>query len=138
MTETLRDVNGSLTTLSPHRGFRRFVQAKAKEIGITGSIQRYHHSDVRIQFEGTIPQIKLFIAFLNLCREQGMIENFDGCKQRIEALRYFNDFVVDPDLSCAVVNGGMILKGAFSDGNEFDKVSVCSADFPILLGGDDI
>lgn len=124
--------------LSPHRGFRRFVQAKAKEIGITGSIRRYDHNDVHIEFEGTIAQMKLFIAFLNLCMEQGMIGNSDDNQQRTEALRHFNDFVVAPDVSRTVVNGGTIRKGAFSDGNEFDKVSVYSADYPILLGGDDI
>eukprot|EP01039_Chlorochromonas_danica_P011972 gene11972-13564_t len=56
MTEILRGVDGSLTVLSPHHGFRKFVQAKAMEIGITGSIQRYHHSDVRMRYEGTASQ----------------------------------------------------------------------------------
>jgi len=53
MTEILRGVDGSQTVLAPHHGFRKFVQAKAMEIGITGAIQRYHHSDVRISYEGT-------------------------------------------------------------------------------------
>ena len=35
MTEILRDVNGSLTVLSPHQCFRKFVQAKATEIDST-------------------------------------------------------------------------------------------------------
>ena len=77
--------------------------------------------------------MELFIAFLNLCREQGMIGNFDGNEQRLEVLRHCNDFVIDADFSLTVVDGGMILKGAFSDGN----VSVHLADYRMLLGGDD-
>jgi len=118
MTEILREVNGSLTVLSPHHGFRKFVQAKATEIGITGSIQRYHHSDVRIHYEGTASQITRFIAFLNLCRHQGMIGAVDKYSRTRAEERRFDDFLIDRDFSRTVANGGKVLKGAFSNGDE--------------------
>lgn len=115
MTEILRDVDGSLTVLSPHHGFRKFVQAKAMEIGITGSIQRYHHSDVRMRYEGTVSQIKQFIAFLNMCRRQGMIGSVDQVSSTRAEKRRFHDFLIDRDFSCTEVNGEEVLKGAYSD-----------------------
>ena len=141
MSEVLRDVDGSLTVLSTHRGFRKFVQAKAIEIGITGSIQRYHHSDVRIHYEGTALQIEQFIAFLNLCRHQSMIGAVDKFYRIKADERRFDDFLIDRDFSRTVTNGGKVLKGRYSDGDEYDKVSEYSANSPILLGyqiGDDI
>jgi acylphosphatase len=128
-------VNGSLTKLSPHHGFRKFVQAKAKEMGITGSIQRYHYSDVQIQFEGTIPQMKLFTSFLCLCREQGMIGMFDDYKQNSYAIRLFDDFHIDNEDFCRnAANGGKVIKGPNSDGDEYGNMSEYSANSPMLLG----
>lgn len=134
MSEILRDVNGSLTVLSPHHGFRKFVQAKAIEIGITGSIQRYHHRDVRIQYEGTALQIIQFIAFLNLCRHQGMIGVVDKINRTRAEERRFDDFLIDMDFSRTVTNGGKVIKGLYSDGDEYDKLSEYSANSPMLLG----
>eukprot|EP01033_Poteriospumella_lacustris_P005004 gene5003-3575_t len=128
MAQKLRNVNGSLTVLSPHHGFRKFVQAKTIEIGITGSIQRYHHSDVRMRFEGTASQIKQFITFLNLCRRQGMIGSVDPVSNTRAEKRRFHDFFIDRDFSYTVVNGRIVLTDAYSDGDEYDTVSMYSVD----------
>jgi acylphosphatase len=113
---------------SPYHGFRKFVQAKAMEIGITGSIQRYHHSDVRMRYEGTASQIEQFIAFLNLCRRQGLIDAVDQVSSTRAEKRRFHDFLIDRDFSCTLVNGGMVLADAYSDGDEYDMVSTYSVD----------
>ena len=70
----LTNVNGSLTLLSAFRGFRNFITAKAQEIGITCVIQRYHHRDVYLKFEGTPDEVNLFKKFLHECRNQGISE----------------------------------------------------------------
>lgn len=134
MTEILRGVDGSQTVLAPHHGFRKFVQAKAMEIGITGSIQRYHHSDVRMRYEGTASQVNQFIHFLDLCRGHGMISVVDQVAHHSVEARRFHDFFIDRDFNFTVVNGGRLLKGTYSDGNEFDKVRTNSADLTVLLG----
>jgi len=128
MTEILRGVDGSQTVLAPHHGFRKFVQAKAMEIGITGAIQRYHHSDVRISYEGTASQVNQFIAFLNMCRRQGMIGSVDQVSSTRAEKRRFHDFLIDRDFSCTEVNGEEVLKGAYSDGDEYDTLSTFSVD----------
>ena len=133
---TLISVNGSLTVLSPYVGFRKYVQAKAVEIGITGSIQRCHHHDMRIQFEGTVPQVQQFTQFLSLCVGQGMIETIDPYHQRTQLFRAFNNFAIVRDFSRTVANGGKVIKGECSLGDEYDKLSEFSANIPILLGNE--
>ena len=42
----LRNVNGSLATLSETGGFRKLIRQRAQAIGITGTIQRYVLDDI--------------------------------------------------------------------------------------------
>ena len=101
------------------------------EIGITGSIQRYHHSDVRIQYEGTTSQVIRFIAFLNLCRHQGMMSAMERLSPTTTfGVRRCDDFIIDRDFSRTVANGGKAIKGVYSDGDDYDKLSVYSANYP--------
>jgi acylphosphatase len=70
----LRNVDGSLTTLSATKGFRNYVKAYADKIGVTGLIQRYHHKDVRIWFEGLADQHAQFLEFIKDCINIKMVE----------------------------------------------------------------
>jgi acylphosphatase len=127
------EVNGSLTTLSEHRGFRNFVKAKADELGVTGTIQRYHLKDVMIEFEGTNRQVGEFMHFLQMCSAQEMIQTFtDMIDSRGEFLHYDN-FRILEDLSKPVERGGKVIRGQYSDG-QCDKISEYSGDSPILRG----
>lgn len=71
----LFDVNGCLTSLSEHKGFRNFVKTTADNIGVTGIIQRYHRQDVLIDFEGTDSQVRGFQRFLRECEDQEMVHS---------------------------------------------------------------
>ncbi len=72
----LEDANGKLASLAGHRGFRKYVMVNANAMGITGTIQRYHHTDVIVKFEGCRAELELFIDFLRTCRGQGMLFDF--------------------------------------------------------------
>jgi acylphosphatase len=126
-------VNGSLTTLSEHRGFRNFIKAKADELGVTGTIQRYRHNDVQIEFEGTNQQVGEFLHFLRMCRGQGMIQNFTNITERKGEFLHHDNFQIVTDLSRTVERGGRVIKGQYSD-SQYDKISEYSADSPFLRG----
>jgi hypothetical protein len=55
----LKNANGALASLAGHRGFRKYVVTQAAEIGITGTIQRYHHSDIVVKIEENDEQASL-------------------------------------------------------------------------------
>jgi acylphosphatase len=127
----LVEVNGSLTTLSEHQGFRNFVKAKADELGVTGRIQRYYHNDVLIEFEGTIQQVRELRQFLTRCQGQDMIQTFrDDILSPSDDLM-FDNFKILKDFSRTVERRGNV-KGEYSDG-QFDKISEYSADSPFLI-----
>lgn len=130
---TLVNVNGSMTTLSKNKGFRNYVKAAADHIGVTGTIQRYHHADVKIEFEGTIDAVNEFIAFLKQCRGQGMIEHFADAREDIRRLSLYESFDILTDFSRTVDKGGKVLRGKYSD-QDHDKVSEYSADRPMMRG----
>ena len=75
---TLFEVDGSLATLSVHKGFRRCIQSKAKEFGIGGTILRFDKRDVVVQAEGTHQQLAQFVAFLRVCQQNGMMSRYDA------------------------------------------------------------
>jgi acylphosphatase len=129
----LVEVNGSLTTLSEHRGFRNFVKAKADELGVTGTIQRYHHNDVMIEFEGTIQQVREFREFLRMCQGQDMIQTFANEYLTPSDYLKFENFKILKDFSRTVERGGKVVRGQYSDG-QYDKISEYSADSPFLRG----
>ena len=128
---TLVNVNGSLTSLSSSRGFRNYVKANATAMGITGVIQRYHHNDVRIQFEGTENQVRDFTHFLTACRGQHMIELFEGVSRSSNIIRLYDTFDIITDFSRIVEQGGKVIRGQYSD-PDHDKLSVYSSDQPIM------
>jgi acylphosphatase len=121
----LTDVDGSLTTLSTHRGFRNFVKAKADEIGVTGTIQRYLHSDAIIEFEGTDQRVGEMWVFLRLCHGQGMFQNFGISSERVSNCSRYEDFSILADFT--LEREGKIAKGLYSDGQS-EKLSEYSID----------
>jgi acylphosphatase len=116
-----------------HRGFRNFIKAKADELGVTGTIQRYRHNDVQIEFEGTNQQVGEFLHFLRMCRGQGMIQNFTNITERKGEFLHHDNFQIVTDLSRTVERGGRVIKGQYSD-SQYDKISEYSADSPFLRG----
>eukprot|EP01035_Chromulina_nebulosa_P028732 gene28732-37976_t len=122
----LVEVNGNLTVFSQHKGFRNYIKAKADELGITGTIQRYHHKDVLIEYEGTESQVKDLSEFLNDCNQQGMIERFMDIESQVIVVRFYQRFTIVKDFSRTVDKGGKIIKGAYSD-ELHDKISLYSA-----------
>ena len=129
----LKNANGALASLAGHRGFRKYVVAQAAEIGITGTIQRHHHSDIVVKIEGNNQQFDQFFEFLQNCIGQRMISDFETREEREIRRLHRRDFSIVTDLSRTVDKGGKVIKGPHSD-NEHDKESVSSADSAILLG----
>jgi len=132
----LCEVDGSLATLSEYRGFRRFIQAKATDLGLGGTIQRYDKSDVKVVLEGTKEQVANFVAFLDYCiKTYRMMEKrrFINPMQEVMLAEY-NDFAVVKDHRKQQGRGGTIVKGQFSDGNDYDCVTTSSANSPVLQG----
>ncbi len=124
--------NGQLTSLAGHRGFRKYVMVNANAMGITGTIQRYHHTDVIVKFEGC--KFESSIDFLRTCRGQGMFSDFEDIVSRVAAFRFYNNFFINVDFSRDVANGGKMIKGLYSDDIQYDKQSDYSADSGIMLG----
>jgi hypothetical protein len=108
--------------------------AAANNIGVTGTIQRYHHTDIILTFEGTLDQSRSFLIFLKECHQQGMFTHFRDSTQRGSLFRLYSDFSIIKDFSRTKENGGKVLKGRYSDDSEFDKQSDYSADSGVLLG----
>ena len=123
-------VDGRLTTLSKSIGFRNYVKDVANRSGVTGTIQRYHHLDILINFEGTDLQINVFRAFLRDCQGKGMVQTFVDYSRVSDTGRLFESFTILTDFSRTVEKGGRVLKGPYSN-EEYDKSSVYSADNPI-------
>jgi acylphosphatase len=95
----LCNVNGNLTVFSQHKGFENYIKAKADELGITGTIQRYHHNDVVIEYEGTEIQVKNYSDFLYDCQRQDMINYFTNVENQVVLIRFFREFKIMPDFS---------------------------------------
>ena len=125
----LVEVDGSLTSLSEYKGFRQFFVAKATEIGITGTIQRIVRSNVRIVFEAD-SQLKMdsFTKFLDNCTDMEMIKNCDFESQEyIPVSLRFKNFRILTNFSSRV------LKGNYTEGNDFDNVSVSSSNSEVSM-----
>eukprot|EP01033_Poteriospumella_lacustris_P016472 gene16472-11777_t len=57
-----------------------------------------------------------------------MIGSVDQVSSTRAEKRRFHDFLIDRDFSYTVINGKMVLNGAYSDGDEYDTVSTYSVD----------
>jgi acylphosphatase len=130
----LVEVNGKLTSLSEHKGFRKFVRESAEIVGVTGTIQRYHHNDVKIFFEGPMDAAARFQAYLRHWQQQGMFQTFADYEPKQAVFPLFNSFSIIQDHSRTVERGGTVIKGIYSDGEEFDKFSTYSANSQVLQG----
>ena len=74
----------SLASLSGSGGgFRQYIVSHATEIGVTGTIPRYHHCDVIVCFEGRELQLDEFFYFLHNCLGQGMFDNIVRLDERL-------------------------------------------------------
>ena len=124
---TLEGADGRLTSLSEHRGFRRYVVGNANAIGITGTIQRFHDTTVRMVFEASEVQLDRFVSFLKECSAMGMIRRICGYHQEALDYRLHATFGIVRDFSRTVARGGGVVKGPYSD-DDADKLSVYSAD----------
>ena len=123
----LIDVNGSLASLSEHKGFRKFFVAHANAIGITGTIQRIIQNNVRISVEASSQDIlDNFMVFLNECEEHGMISSHEIESEKAVSLPQ-KTFLIKTDLSKRVE------KGKYSDGDEFEKMSESSSNAEVSM-----
>ena len=132
----LTNVNGKLTSLSEYQGFRKFVKAKAVELHVGGTIQRYHERDVMVVFEGYADDVREFYNFLKRCKMQDMIESFaeihyETLDDMWQMVSENFSFKILKNFSKTVRQGGTIITGRYS-GEDFDKITVFSADSEIL------
>ena len=124
----LENATGKLAIFAGFKGFRKFVQAKANELHITGTIQRYHHYDIKLKLEGTLEQQMAFIDFLDECQDRGMISGIAEYVSREIRYRISRKFVILKDHSRLVDNNGKVHKGDYSDDPDYEKLSLYSAD----------
>jgi len=114
-------------------GFRQYIVSHATEIGVTGTIQRYHHYDVIVCFEGHKLQLDEFFDFLQNCLGQGMFDNIVRLDEREIQRRVWRNFSIVTDHSRTVEKGEKVEKGPHSD-DHHEKNSVSSAGSGIFLG----
>ena len=106
------------------------MKAKADELRVTGTIQRYVGDDVHIVFEGTRDTHFAFLGFLK--SEVGrMIESFENPQETNREFSYYDSFTILCDFSRTEARGGKTRKGMYSN-EEHDKLSTLSADRLIL------
>jgi hypothetical protein len=118
---TLMNVNGRLTKFSESKGFRKYITAHAISFGVTGNIQRYNRSNVRLIFEGIPEQTEPFLEFLEGCVNQEMMEfNYDYYDEATIQRRMCKTFTILKDHSRHVVTG------AYSD-DVYETQSVSSS-----------
>ena len=103
-------------------------------MGVTGSIQRYRHYDIRIYFEGDMEQLDNFFDFLQRCRQQGMLTKFENIVSSEIPLRTQREFFIVVDHSRTTERNGKVKKGPHSDHTEYDKISEYSGDSGAVLG----
>jgi hypothetical protein len=105
----------------------------ATEIGVTGTIQRYHHFDVVVYVEGLLQQLQMFFDFLAGCMRDGMFTNIERSPHQTILFRLRVDFSIVTDHSKTVKKGGKVEKGPHSD-DDHEKNSVSSAGSGVFLG----
>lgn len=110
------------------------MRAKALEIGITGCIQRYLHRDVVFYYEGTAAQVDELFAFLRMCEAQEMIQTIEYGEERELRVRRHGNFRIITDHSRTVERRGQVIKGQYSDEEQYDKLSEYSSSSQKLLG----
>ena len=130
------EVNGSMASLSAFGGFRCFIQTKATELRLTGTVQRYDKSDVKVVLEGTKQQLCIFLNCIDsLINDTDMITRrmFLGQAQ-VVLFRECNSFSIVMDERKRKENKGTIVKGQYSP-DKYDLVSNSSANSPVVLQG---
>ena len=132
--ELWEHVDGSLASLSVHRGFRRFVQAVANSVGLTGYIQRYMHANVRVCMEGTDEQFAAFENFVEQWQKQLMVGDITLVPNHAEEgffVRRYKGFTIHKSHSrpASVRCRHGVVNGKYSEElSECDKITEYSAD----------
>jgi acylphosphatase len=121
----LYHVNGALTSLSSHKGFRNYVKHRAINIGVKGFIWRVPDVHAIIIFSGTHEQVRAAEEFLREMQKQGMIE---AIARTTPEKQPFDGFSVLPSVRSKVQTG------VFSEKALDDVVSQSSADQPMFRG----
>lgn len=123
---TLYHVNGALTSLSPHKGFRNYVKHRAVAIGVKGFIWRSPNVHAKLVVSGTVEQLVAMEIFLDEMRRYAMVEAYDRVPPEREVVGNF--FAVLPSQSSKVNTG------EHSDKALDEVASNSSADQPAFLG----
>ena len=114
--------NGALATLAPSTsngqkgGLRRYIKAKADELGVTGVIIGQKRKKMELVCEGTHEQMTTFVDFLAVCQNQDMISPFTPSTHvpQLAPYRTYRDFAILVDQSM------LFYKGEYS-GDDFMK-----------------
>lgn len=120
------DVDVSLASLSESKGFRRYVQSNALRIGISGYIQRYHHRNIRVVYQGDMEAVKAFQGLKSQWESWGILQSVVFKSETATRMRTYPTFALRKDFSRHTSRNG-VQAGCYS-GNEFDKISEFSAD----------
>ena len=97
--------------------------AHANDIGLTGTIQRFQHTHVRVVFEAVASQAERFFGFLSDCVDMGMMSSYDVDSENVTRIRAFKVFSIIKDMAKI----GIVKRGVYSDG-DFDKSATSSVD----------
>jgi acylphosphatase len=130
--EIWNSVDSSLTSLAGPRGFRRFVQTAAISVGLTGSIQRYTHDNVRVYLEGTEDQLRQFDNLVDEWQAQAMVGDISvvpGGAEENYLFRHIRGFTIHKSHSrpAPLCRHG-VRNGKYSaDLTDYDKMSEYSA-----------
>jgi acylphosphatase len=120
----LEDVNGELTSLSEVNGFRNYVAARMRQMGLKGYIKRVPRQHAKLVVSGTHAQIQDVEDFLGELEEIGMIHgHFREKPEMIPVSKTFK--VLSSDRK-------YVLTGSYSNPRLDDAPSHFSADEPIL------
>jgi len=102
----LMEVDGSLTSLSEVKGFRRYVKATADSLNITGTIQRFNLRNVKIVFEtDSRSQMNSFVQFLQRCVSMAMVERIEFDSEKDISFKLSTTFSIIKNFSKGAVAG---------------------------------
>ena len=105
----------------------------ATEIGVTGTIQRYHHFDIVVYIEGHKQRLHTFFGFLASCIRDGMFSNIERSPHETILFRSRANFSILTDHSRPEGIGSKVKKDPHSD-DAHEKESVSSAGSDVFLG----
>lgn len=115
--------------LQESQGFRRYLRNYARDMRLTGYIQRSRGRDIQMLVEGYLAELQPFEIWLNSCKIQGMFKYCDYEDRKNIVWRDHSQFdirndVVKPFHREAQKDG--ITRGEWSD-NQFELLSAHSS-----------